>query len=164
MRPPSSNGLRTRSTTFTQVDDEYLQGFSKRKSHLSHLAMEMPFMADDGLQHQIEKYICWLLNLPNLTLMHWWCYAMQVARQRDKAEEKLQLLYGRLNDAKRVGRKALAERTSENRFLITELTDTRRTARTLKAQLAIPIEHHLAAMGLRPNPPEVSLLGFAHVE
>ena len=75
----------------------------------------------------------------------------QVARQRDKAEDKLQLLYGRLNDAKRVGRKALAERTSENRVLISELADTRRVARELKAKLAIPIEHHLAAMGLDPH-------------
>ena len=63
--------------------------------------------------------------------------AMQVARQRDKAEEKLQLLHGRLDDAKRGGRKALAERTAENWILTTELSETRRAER--EAELALSI-------------------------
>ncbi|KAK9861768.1 hypothetical protein WJX84_002240 [Apatococcus fuscideae] len=72
-------------------------------------------------------------------------YADEVARQRDKAEDKLQLLHGRLDDAKRVGRKALAERTAENRILLTELADQKRAARVLKEQLAMPPEF-IAAM------------------
>ena len=80
-----------------------------------------------------------MLTRPDRTTLSHWTYA-QVARQRDKAEEKLQLLHGRLDDAKRVGRKALAERTSENRALLTELADQKRAARGLKEQLAMPAE------------------------
>ena len=83
-------------------------------------------------------------------------HSAQVARQRDKAEEKLQLLHVRLDDAKRVSRKALAERTVENRVLLTELADQRRAARVLKEQLAIPADFR-AAM------PQSAQVSWTHV-